>query len=305
MNKTNRWVAVARLGFLAAGAWFIWRGLDGRGDDLRDGLSATPPLGFALSLILVCAGLLCTGLLWRAILASLGYELAAVPALAVFFFGQLGKYIPGSVWSFGVQANGARRHGVPVSTTLRASLIFLGFHVATGAVLGFGGAALLGDDARIPIWVSLACAAGGVVALLPGTVNGLVRLTGKGTAPFVLRARTEALLLVPMVAAWGCYAGSLFALRPSVGPSTWGLVVAAYAIAYVAGVLVFLAPAGVGAREAMFVLVAGHTLGVGNAAALALLTRVVMTVGDVLLAAGSYAVDRRIASPGSDKATLD
>jgi uncharacterized membrane protein YbhN (UPF0104 family) len=285
-------LAFARVAFLGVGAWFVARGLEGRGDELHDGLAETPVLGLVGSLLLVSLGLVLTGLFWRTILAALGHSLPVRPALAVFFFGQLGKYIPGSVWSFGAQASGARRHGVPVPATLNASLIFLGFHLATGAVFGFGGALIVGGDVGTPLWLNIAGVLAGIVALLPPVVNFASRLTARSGSPIELTIVAEAKLLVPMAGAWICYAGSLYALRPSLGPSKVVLVAAAYAIAYVAGVLVFLAPAGVGAREATFVLVAGSALGVGSAAALALLTRIVMTAGDVLLAVLASAADR-------------
>jgi len=308
--SAKRWgLAAARVAFLGVGAWFIARGLQGRGDELRDGLSDTPVVGLVVSLVLVSIGLALTGIFWRAILAALGHRLAVRPAFAIFFFGQLGKYIPGSVWSFGVQASGARRHGVPVPATLNASLIFLGFHLATGAVFGFGGALLVGGDAGTPIWLDVAGLLAGIVALLPSVVNFASRLTARSGSPLELRLGTEARLLVPMAGAWVCYAGSLYALRPSLGPSQALLVVSAYAIAYVTGVLVFLAPAGVGAREATFVLVAGNVLGVGSAAALALLTRIVMTVADVLLAGLAVGIDtigsRRDAGSGWFKRAQD
>jgi uncharacterized membrane protein YbhN (UPF0104 family) len=291
MSAKSWGLAVGRVAFLVVGAWFIDRGLQGRGDELRDGLSETPVLGLVVSLLLVSVGLVLTGFFWRAILAALGHRLPVRPALAIFFFGQLGKYIPGSVWSFGAQASGARRHGVPVPATLNASLIFLGFHMATGAVFGFAGALVVASDVGTPLWLNVAGVLAGLVALLPPVVNFASRLTARSGSPLELGLASEAKLLVPMVGAWICYGASIYALRPSLGPSEVVLVAAAYAIAYVAGVLVFLAPAGVGAREATFVLVAGNVLGVGSAAALALLTRIVMTAADVLLAVVASAAD--------------
>ncbi|MFA6299418.1 MAG: hypothetical protein WC642_09635, partial [Nocardioides sp.] len=68
----------------------------------------------------------------------------------------------------------------------------------------------------------------------------------------------------------------------------WGDLMAfgaAFAAAYAVGVVVVLAPAGVGAREGVFVLLLTPVTGVAGATALALLARVVHTVADGLLAA--------------------
>ncbi len=43
-------------------------------------------------------------LAWRRVLADLGSPLHLAPAGGVFFVGQLGKYLPGSVWSIVAQA---------------------------------------------------------------------------------------------------------------------------------------------------------------------------------------------------------
>jgi uncharacterized membrane protein YbhN (UPF0104 family) len=68
----------------------------------------------------------------------------------------------------------------------------------------------------------------------------------------------------------------------------------AFAAAYAVGVVVILAPAGLGAREGVFVLLAEPVVGIPAAAALALLARLVHTVADLLLAAGSWlAASRR------------
>ena len=62
-------------------------------------------------------------------MAGLGAALPLREGLATFFVGQLGKYIPGSVWSIGAQAQMAARRSVPPRVTVAAGLLFLGYHV--------------------------------------------------------------------------------------------------------------------------------------------------------------------------------
>ena len=47
---------------------------------------------------LVLAGIYATFRSWRAVLADLGGGLPQAPAMRVFYLGQLGKYLPGTVW---------------------------------------------------------------------------------------------------------------------------------------------------------------------------------------------------------------
>ena len=107
-------------------------------------------------------GLALTGVLWRMLLAALGSPVGMREAGAVFFVGQLGKYVPGSVWSFAAQAQLGRRHGVPARSSITASALFLLLHTVSGLLLG--GALAAGGAVRTDVgrwwWLLLAiCAA--------------------------------------------------------------------------------------------------------------------------------------------------
>ena len=77
----------------------------------------------------------------------------------------------------------------------------------------------------------------------------------------------------------------------------------AFALAYAVGVVIVVAPAGAGAREALIVVLLAPMLGVPEATALALLARVVHTVGDGVMAPGWWyaasgrAVQGRVGRP--------
>lgn len=287
---SRRWMTLARVVFLVAAGLFIWAGLRDQGDDLRTGLGDTPRGGLVASFVLVVIGLLVTGFLWRRVLATFGHPIPIRPGLAIFFFGQLGKYIPGSVWSFGAQAEGGRRFAIPARVTVGASSVFLGLHVATAAVVGGVIGLLPSTDSSISSGWCLLIAAVGLVSLLPLVVRSLAtRVAGK---PPEIHWRDQLELVATMLAAWGAYALSVVLLRPSASGQDLSALVMAYALAYAAGVVVILAPAGLGAREGVFVLIAGPAVGTGVAAALALVTRVVTTVADVALAAATTALDR-------------
>ena len=106
---------------------------------------------------------------------GLGAPLPLREGSATFFVGQLGKYVPGSVWSLGAQATLARRQSVPARVTVAAGLVFLGYHLATGVALG-AGAVLLGVlDPGWPAWVSGLLVLGAVVGLAPSLVRALSR----------------------------------------------------------------------------------------------------------------------------------
>ena len=61
-------------------------------------LGRVSPPALAAALVVVVVGIFATFWCWRAILVDLGGELPLAAGIRVFFLGQLGKYLPGSVW---------------------------------------------------------------------------------------------------------------------------------------------------------------------------------------------------------------
>ncbi|UUZ59991.1 flippase-like domain-containing protein [Nocardioides sp. B-3] len=155
-------------------------GSEGRWAEIGDAAAATGAVRLCLSVAVAAAGLALTGVLWRNLLAGLGSPVPLRDAGAVFFVGQLGKYVPGSVWSFAVQAQLGRRHGVPARSSVTASALFLLLHTFSGLVLGgllvAGGVVSTGLDTA---WWLLVVV-GGAVALAPPVLRFLGRRPGRG-----------------------------------------------------------------------------------------------------------------------------
>lgn len=265
----SRALDAARILFVLLTVGFAWWGFRGRWDDIADAVAETSPVGLAAAVLVTMLGLWLTALLWRRLLARLGSPLPERAASAIFLVGQLGKYIPGSVWTFAAQAQLGRRHHVPARRSVAASGIFLLLHTATGAVLGTAAAATGVLDVGGPRWLWALGTVAGVAALL---------------LPVVRRDLGYAVGV--MAGVWLAYGVGVLAL---LGParadlSDLGVVVAAFALGHVAGVLLVVAPAGLGAREAVLIALLEPVAGLGAAVAVALLARVVHTVADFAIA---------------------
>lgn len=289
----------ARVAFVVVAAGFAWWGFGDRWAEIGDAARAVGAARLCLAALAAVAGLALTGVLWRLLLASLGSAVGRREAGAVFFVGQLGKYVPGSVWSFAAQAQLGRRHGVPARSSLTASTLFLVLHTFSGLVLagalGAGGA--LGTDVTRGWWLLLTF--GGATALTPAVLRFLGdRLAGSG-ARTRLAAGDLVRSLVLMAGVWLCYGACLWAVLPVARPAPQDvlLAVGAFALAHAAGVLLVVAPAGLGAREAVLIALLSPSVGVPAAAAAALLTRLAHSVGDFALAAGFGVVGRARRSP--------
>jgi uncharacterized membrane protein YbhN (UPF0104 family) len=273
-----------RWAFLVLVLGFAAWGLHDQGDELLAVVRDTSPAGLAVAAALVVAGLLVTSVAWLRLLAGYGHTMPRGQGRAVFFVGQLGKYIPGSVWSMGAHAELARGFDVPMRATVGTSLMFLWLNLATSGLVA-GSFALSGAwEPPVPAWLVvlglLACVAG----LTPALVNRVGRLR--------LSWPTLGLLVLLMAVTWTCYAGAVIAIAPEPSAALFPVAAGAFTTAYAVGVLVVVAPAGVGAREVTLVALLAPVTGVTTATALALLTRALHTGGDLLLALGSWALAR-------------
>ena len=264
-------------------------------------------VGAALaSLLAVLAGLLASALVWRALLADLGTRLSLRAALHVFFLGQLGKYVPGSVFAVAAQMELGRAHGAPRSRVGTASLLFMGVLVAAGLLSAAAALPLTSPDAlRSYAWVLLLLPLGlGVLAppVLTRLVGLLLRALRRDPLERPLSARGVASALGWSLVMWAAYGVHLWLLvRPQdtgPGPDLLLLSTGAYALAWTAGFLVVVAPAGAGVREVALVAALAPVLDRAGALAVAVLSRVLMTLGDLAWGAvgGALRPARRVAT---------
>ena len=291
--RTNRARALdlARLGFVLNTIAFAWWGFQGRWGEIGAAMAQIGLLRLALALLGAVCGLALTGLLWQRLLAALGSPVRTADAARVFFVGQLGKYVPGSVWTFAAQAQLGRRHEVPARSSVSASALFLLVHVFSAVLLGGLLAALgfLDTDLWVGWWWLAVFAA--IVALAPATLRTLgARIAGKGVAPQLTGSNVVG-AVAAMGLVWVAYGFSLWWLLPDLELSLASAagVVAAFALAHAAGVLLIVAPAGLGAREGVLIALLVPMVGVPSAAAAALLARLVHALADFLIAGAAAA----------------
>lgn len=257
-----------------------------------------------LTSALAAAGnVLLAGLAWRRLLRASGSPLPLGAALQIFLVGQVGKYVPGSVWNVLAQAELASDHGVPRSRTVGASTIGLGMSVAMGALIALPSVALL-PSLQGWRWVALATVPAVLVTFQPRVLNWLLaRLMTATRRPMpvsVLSARDVVSASWWTLLAWLALGVQVLVLLLAAGAPLGGRTVVAalsgYALAWVVGFVAVFAPAGVGPRELVLTAVLAPLLGTGEALAVVLVARVVSTVVDLLLA-GLAALTVRVLPP--------
>lgn len=229
---------------------------------------------------------------WRAMTAATGTRLPVSAAASVFFVGQLGKYLPGGVWSIAAQAELGRAHGLPRATSAVAALASMLVSMVTAALVGIVGLLVGAPDGLATFWWLALVAAVGLVTVAPPVLARLIVLAMR-----LLRRPPQVVALTwsgtlasvgwsaAMWLAYGVQATTVLRAFGAHGPSVPPLATGAYAVAWLVGFLVVVAPAGLGAREGVLVLLLGPVAGVPGALALAVVSRAMMTLGDVVLAA--------------------
>ena len=235
---------------------------------------------------------LLTGLSWRVVLTGLGAPMPLRPAMTLYSAGQLGKYVPGSVWVLAIQAELGRRRGVSRAVMALSYVVSILVAVATGGLIGLLSLLAAGDGSPRLLAPGLA-AVGVLVALAvlrPRLVNaGLAWLsarTGRDLPAVDLPARTLASALALTSAAWVLFGLHVWLLARPLGaePGLLAPTTGAFALAFVAGLLLVPVPAGAGVREGVLVGLLAGPLGATAALTVSVVSRLVLVVADVLLA---------------------
>jgi hypothetical protein len=310
---TRPWLKTAlRVAFLVLVVVAVVLAVRGDWDQLRDAVARTGPVATSGSLLAVLAGLFASAMVWRALLTDLGAPLPMPTALHVFFLGQLGKYLPGSVFAVAAQMELGRDQGVSRNRVGTASLLFMGVLTATGVLVAAVALPLTSPDAlRHYFWVlvvlpvGLVCLAPPVLTRLVATMLRLLRRdpldaplswTGVGSAV------AWALLM------WVAYGGHLLLLvlpQHRTGSTNLPLLsLGGYALAWTVGFLVLIVPAGAVIREAVLVVTFAAVLDRPAALAVAAVSRGVMTLGDLLWGGAGALMRPKNRSDGTGVSTV-
>jgi dolichol-phosphate mannosyltransferase len=216
-------------------------------------------------------------------LRRVGAEARWRPALRMWARSWLLRYEPSGAVGFAYRVGARERVGATTPQVLTATAYEQLAAVAGGALaapLGFAVAGLA------PPWYAVAAAPLAVVvlvALRPAWLGGWLqrRLLARGVAAAApLRGREVAFLVSSHAVGWLATAAALALVHPD-GASLLGAV----ALAWLAGVLVPIAPGGLGVRDAALALGAAPVIGAGGAAAFAITLRVVGFAGELVSAA--------------------
>jgi hypothetical protein len=245
-------VAVGFPGYAAASRWHEVSGhLHEIG--LARGVLCAPPM---------LAGLFCGMRAWRAILGGLGSDLPVRPAAQVYFVGQLGKYVPGAVWAVLAQMEFARDHDVPRRRSAAAFVIAVVVSLATGLIVAAATVPFVDAGRHPAVWWLLVPVPVLAAMLVPRVLWSCLRRLPvtrlNATLPPVLPGRAMAVAAMWASLGWLSYGAHVAILAAGFKGHGVGTLLAAcaggYALAWAAGLIAFVLPAGAGAGDVARVL---------------------------------------------------
>lgn len=278
-----------------AGIVFVVRTLVNKWDEVSEAFRQMDALPLVASLMLALGALTIIGSTWSTILRHRNHHIPTSSALAWYFTGQLGKYVPGGIWAIVGRAEMAVRGGtnrtdayvstgISMMTTYLASVVV----ISVGSILSW----------TYPV-VGIALLVGGILGLAlyaQPPIHTMVLTVSKKFLPNgIILAPWQVLLRFTTLhtPAW-----ILMSLSTSITASAFGAQVSIAemffftASSWLIGFIAIGVPGGIGVRESVFTALATPAIGAPLAVSIALASRFVFILADVVGALVSNAVVR-------------
>jgi len=233
-----------------------------------------------LSMIYGCANIFLS-LGWRQLLAFFNSEVSRRRAITIYGISQLAKYVPGNIFQFaGRQAMGMAT-GMEGRSLAKSTLWELGLIVMAGALF---------SSLSLPLlWSGFSPTAS--IGVFLGTVIGTALLLRRFIAESVAIAWWCHIFFLVASGAVFFFALVLSMPKGAVLPPL-SAICGAYVIAWLAGLMTPGAPAGVGIREAVLLVMLGGSIAPGDLLLAVMIGRFITVAGDLFFFVSSFLVGR-------------
>ncbi len=226
---------------------------------------------------------------WRRVIIASGETLSFRAAARIWFVSNLGKYVPGKVWSIAAMTVMARGESVSPMTAAGSSILIQLVTIAAGiGVVLVAGAQVVDQPllATAVLIIVIACVAA-APRLLPAAARMAASVTGKDIQISKIEARTVWAAALRSVISWIAYGVAFqFFVRGIIGPTAGAVTsyIAVYAASYIIGFLALFAPGGAVVRESALVtgMVRLGLSGRADALAVAIASRLWLTLLELL-----------------------
>ena len=278
-------VRILGIAFVAGAAYFVIRTLVHDWPTTRSAIAHARLGWLAAGAALAVLSMLGMAERWRAAIVAVGgSEDRRHRVVSAFFLGEVGKYLPGGLWSVLGRGEIARRGGHARSVAYSSVALSLAacYLAASGTALVLIVASLLFGHVDARWWPVVPVALVGLVLIHPAVSDRLMgvlrRITNRPLAVAIPDWSTCLRLSATYVPVWLGIAAAGTCVSLSIDPHAPVLRVALATVA--AWVIGFATPSpgGIGVREAVFIATAGMPS--GSAAAVAIVCRLLYVTID-------------------------
>jgi len=285
-----------KVALVAIVAAFIWRSLSRNWDEFSaiEFEFHLKPEWILLSVLVVWATYAIQIASWRTILAGWQQRIAYRDAARAWCLANLGRYVPGKLWSIAGLVVLAQRAGVAGWAAGASAVVVQAVGVATGVILV--AAALRPGTFAVGLSVAAAVATG-TLALLAWdrAVQWLARMIGRTGELRALPVATVLAAGTLTLLSWVTYGVAFWCLAQGLGVEGLSLPVAAgvFALGYLIGLMAVFVPGGIGVRELAYIGQLAPLVGSGPAIGLSVASRLLLTLTEVTAALGAAALAGR------------
>lgn len=278
-----------------AGVAFVVKTLISKWDEVSDAFSQVDAINLILSLFLGLAAMTSIGWIWVTMIVARSHNVRHRNAMAWYFTGQLGKYVPGGIWPIVGRAELAVRNGIPrIDAYASTGLSLVTTYAAAVVTIGIGAAATTGHR-LVAILIAVSLIAAYAAFSQPSLRAVIIRVATRisSSASSLTDPNRLARLTVLHIPAW-----ILMSLSTSVTATAFGAKIGIADMLFItttswlAGFVVVGVPGGIGVREAVFTSLAEGIIGTPMAVSLALMSRVVFIAVDLSGALISNVISR-------------
>jgi hypothetical protein len=295
MRRGLVWVIQGTLTIVVA--WFVIESLSGQWEEFR-GLDV--PLRIRpWFLVLAAAAVLGAYALlvaaWARLVAGWSQRLPYHAAFRIWALSNLGRYLPGKIWSVAGLAVLAQREGVSPWAATGSAIVMQAMALGTGTAIAL--ATLPAGGSTLALVAAVLLAVGGVLAVTDRRVVGrLARLAGRTDAIQPLSLRAAFVAGGANLAAWIAYGMAFWLLAAGLLEAhtlTPLASIGIFAAGYLVGLVSLFAPGGVGVREAMYLALITPLAGGGAALTLTVGSRLLLTATEIVAALAALALTGR------------
>jgi len=233
---------------------------------------------------------------WRRVLHGWGQRLEFGTAARIWCLANLGRYVPGKVWSVAGLVVLAQRAGVAGWAAAASAVAVQALGIGTAVVLVAATTPAAASPLRLAAAAVAAAATLGALAW-PWAVARLARAFHAATPWRALPPRSALEGATLTLASWATYGTAFWLLARGLGvagalgpPGAAGV----FALGYILGLAALFAPGGLVVREAAFVALLTPLVGSAGALTLSLASRVQLTLTEAAAALLALAAERRL-----------